>query len=319
MTMDGGGPLLSQRAIASGAHDLQRCSITLNQPRATSINSASNTGMKLTSTVRSLVKARKRCALKLLGLHMAADAGHIGSSLSCLEILIELCFHRMAKDDMLVLSKGHAASALYTTLALSGRMAQTELENFYKDGTHLAAHPPCSRTIPAIPFGTGSLGHGLGLSCGLAYSQRFTGKVFTVFTVLSDGDCNEGSTWEAALFAAHHRLANLTVVVDLNGVQGIGYTKDVLNLEPIADKWRSFGFAVAVAKNGNDFASLLAAHEQLRLAAAPRCIVARTVKGHGVSYMQNRIEWHYLPMNDELYQKALQESRGCAEGRLPPR
>ena len=158
--------------------------------------------MKLTSTVRSLVKARKRCALKLLGLHMAANAGHIGSSLSCLEILIELCFHRMAKDDMLVLSKGHAASALYTTLALSGRMAQTELENFYKDGTHLAAHPPCSRTIPAIPFGTGSLGHGLGLSCGLAYSQRFTGKVFTVFTVLSDGDCNEGSTWEAALFAA---------------------------------------------------------------------------------------------------------------------
>jgi transketolase len=268
--------------------------------------------MTAISTVQSLLTARNQCAVKMLGLYKAADAGHIGSSLSCLEILVELCFHRMGKDDVLVLSKGHAAAALYTTLALSGRLVETELETFYKDGTYLAAHPPCSGVISAIPFGTGSLGHGLGLGCGVVFSQRFTAKNFTVFAVLSDGDCNEGSTWEAALFAAHHQLANLTVIIDLNGVQGIGYTKDILNLEPVVDKWRSFGFAVAVAENGNDFSSILKAHEELNQAPAPRCVVARTVKGHGVSYMQNRVEWHYLPMKDDLFRQALQEARDHA-------
>lgn len=245
----------------------------------------------------------------MFGLYKMANAGHIGSSLSCLEILVELCFHRMAKDDMIILSKGHAAGALYTTLSLSGRLPEAELETFYKDGTLLAAHPPCSGAIAAIPFGTGSLGHGLSLACGLAFSQRFTGKKFHVYAILSDGDCNEGSTWEAVLFAAHHQLANLTVIVDLNGIQGIGYSKDVLKLDPVADKWRSFGFAVAEAKNGNDFSCLIQAHEELSAARGPRCIIARTVKGHGVSFMEDRVEWHYLPMKDEQYAQALQETQ----------
>ena len=147
----------------------------------------------------------------------------------------------------------------------------------------LSAHPPCSGAIHAIPFGTGSLGHGLGLACGIAFSCRFTGKSLKVFAVLSDGDCNEGSTWEAALFASQQKLSALTVVVDLNGVQGIGYTKNILNLEPIVDKWTSFGFAVAVADDGNDFGSLSRAHEAVKNSAEPRCIIARTVKGHGIS------------------------------------
>lgn len=270
--------------------------------------------MHSTPLTEMLSQARVRCAVKVLELYKAANAGHIGCSFSCLEILVELCFHRMAREDFLVLSKGHAAAALYTTLALSGRMAENELTTFYRDGTSLAAHPPCSRAIPAIPFGTGSLGHGLGLSCGLVYSQRITGKNFKVFVVLSDGDCNEGSTWEAVLFAAHHRLTNLTVVLDLNGVQGIGYTKDILTLEPVADKWRAFGFGVAIAENGNDFASLQAAHEQLSNHPGPRCVIARTTKGHGISYMQNRVEWHYLPMGDSLYKQALVET---AAGLVP--
>lgn len=245
----------------------------------------------------------------MLSLYKKANAGHIGSSLSCLEILVELCFQRMEKEDVLILSKGHAAGALYTTLALSGRIPEAELETFYQEGTYLAAHPPCSKPFPAIPFGTGSLGHGLGTSCGIAYSQRFTGRKFSVFTVLSDGDCNEGSTWEAALFAAHHRLKTLTVVLDLNGVQGIGYTKDVLNLEPIVDKWKSFGFAVAVARDGHDFTCLQSAYAEVRDADGPRCIIARTVKGHGVSYMENRVEWHYLPMTDELFRQAIDEAQ----------
>ena len=236
-----------------------------------------------------------------------AGAGHIGSSLSCLEILVDLCFCRMENDDIVVLSKGHAAAALYTTLTLSGRLPEAELSTFYKDGTLLSAHPPCSGAIHAIPFGTGSLGHGLGLACGIAFSCRFTGKSFNVFAVLSDGDCNEGSTWEAVLFASQQKLSALTVIVDLNGVQGIGYTKNILNLEPIVDKWKSFGFAVAVAKDGNDFGSLFRAYEAVVNSAGPRCIIARTVKGHGISYMEDRVEWHYLPMNDSHYAQALCE------------
>ena len=254
-----------------------------------------------------LAQARRRCAAKILELYKMANAGHIGSSLSCLEILVDLCFGRMEKEDVLVLSKGHAAAALYTTLSLSDRLPETELSTFYKDGTVLSAHPPCSGAIRAIPFGTGSLGHGLGLACGIAFSCRFTGKSFKVFAVLSDGDCNEGSTWEAVLFASQQKLSALTVVVDLNGVQGIGYTKNILNLEPIIDKWTSFGFAVAVAEDGNDFGSLSQAHKAVKNSAVPRCIIARTVKGHGISYMENRVEWHYLPMKDEHYAQALSE------------
>jgi transketolase len=256
-----------------------------------------------------LPSIRRECIQRLLTLYKDVNAGHIGSSLSCLEILVDLCFQRMEAEDVLLLSKGHAAGALYTTLSLSGRMPEASLDSFYKDDTLLSAHPPCSGEIAAIPFGTGSLGHGLGLACGITFSQRFTGKKFHVYTILSDGDCDEGSTWEAALFAAHHQLANLTVIVDLNGIQGIGYTKDILGLEPIADKWRAFGFTVAVADNGNDFASLTQAHEDLRGAMGPRCIIARTIKGHGVSYMADRVEWHYLPMNDENYGQALTENR----------
>ena len=256
----------------------------------------------------SLQNIRQQCAERLLLLYQQARAGHIGSSLSCLEILVDLCFERMTADDVIILSKGHAAGALYTTLALSGRMPEATLDTFYQEGTLLAAHPPCSGAIKAIPFGTGSLGHGLSLACGTAFSQKFTGKKFHTYVILSDGDCNEGSTWEAALFAAHHQLANLTVLIDLNGLQGIGYTKDILTLEPIADKWRAFGFTVAIADEGNDFTSLAQAHHELANATGPRCLIARTVKGHGISYMQNKMEWHYLPMSDAQYEQARRET-----------
>ena len=264
-------------------------------------------------TVDRLAEARQQCAAKILELYKTAGAGHIGSSLSCLEILVDLCFQRMGRDDMLVLSKGHAAAALYATLSLSGRLPEADLTSFYKDGTLLAAHPPCSRKIQAIPFGTGSLGHGLGLACGIALSQRFTEREFKVFAVLSDGDCNEGSTWEAVLFASQQKLSAVTAIVDLNGIQGIGYTKDILNLEPFAEKWKAFGFSVAVADNGNDFVDLEQAYQEVQNSPGPRCIIARTVKGHGISYMADRVEWHYLPMKDEHYAQALAELKKAEE------
>jgi transketolase len=261
-----------------------------------------------------LSEIRRQCALTMLDLYKRANAGHIGTSLSCLEILVDLCFHRMKGDDTVVLSKGHAAAALYTALSLSGRLPEADLSTFYQEGTLLPAHPPCSGKIRAIPFGTGSLGHGLGLACGLALSQRFTGKRFRVFAVLSDGDCNEGSTWEAVLFSAHQKLSSLTVVVDLNCLQGMGRSKDILNLEPIADKWKAFGFAVAIAADGNDFGSLARAYDSVHSFDGPRCIIARTVKGHGISYMANRVEWHYLPMQDEQYAQALSELGSADDG-----
>jgi transketolase len=258
----------------------------------------------------ALRDARRRTARVVLEMYKRANAGHIGSSLSCLEILLDV-FNRAAKDDQLILSKGHAAAALYATLAHADRLDPTLLSTFYKDGTMLAAHPPCGRQLKAIPFGTGSLGHGLSLATGLAFSQRFSARKFHVYAVLSDGDCNEGSTWEAAMFAAHHKLEQLTVIVDRNGLQGFGSTADVFELEPFADKWRSFGFDVALADDGNDFASLDRAHSALGLdqnKGRPRCIVARTTKGHGVSFMENKMEWHYLPMNDEQYATAQSET-----------
>lgn len=248
---------------------------------------------------------RRRTARTLLGLYKQANAGHIGASLSCLEILLDVLVRRAGPQDQLVLSKGHAAAALYTSLAATGRLDPALLPSFYQDGTLLAAHPPCGRQLAAIPFGTGSLGHGLSLATGLVFSQRFTQRDFKVFTVVSDGDCNEGSTWEAALFAAQHGLDRLTVIVDRNHLQGFGRSEDVMGLEPFADKWRAFGFEVAIAANGNDFDSLEAAYARLTTPGRPRCIVAETTKGHGVSFMQNKMEWHYLPMSDAQYAQAL--------------
>jgi transketolase len=250
--------------------------------------------------------ARRRTARALLGLYKKANAGHIGASLSCLEILLEVLMRQADARDEIVLSKGHAAAGLYAVLSETKRLDPALLETFYADGTLLAAHTPCGRQLESIRFGTGSLGHGLSLAAGVAFSQRYTGKRFQVFTVLSDGDCNEGSTWEAAMFAAHHRLTNLTVIVDRNKLQGFGTTEDVLKLEPFADKWKSFGFDVFTADNGNDFESLGRAFAHAPK-DKPRCIVAHTQKGHGVSFMQNKMEWHYLPMTDAQYAQAIAE------------
>ena len=256
-----------------------------------------------------LQEIRFDCAKTILTLHKKANSGHIGASLSCLEILVYLCFHKMEPEDVLILSKGHAASALYTVLAKSGRIDASELASYYNEATRFAAHPPCARQIPAIPFGTGSLGHGLSLATGIAFSQKFTGKKFKVYVILSDGDCNEGSTWEAALFAAHHKLSNLSVIVDANGLQGFGRSDDVLNLEPLSEKWSAFGFRTMIAPCGNNFDAINEAFENLVRddSLNPSCVIAKTIKGHGVSYMENKMEWHYLPMTDEQYTIAVSE------------
>lgn len=249
------------------------------------------------------------CAKEILDLYKKANAGHIGGSLSCLDSLVFLYFHYMNQDDRFILSKGHAALALYVVLVKKGLMDERLLETFYQNGTYLAAHPPCNRLLDCIPFGSGSLGHGLSLAAGFALSSRFTNKQRRIFCLLSEGDCNEGSTWEAALFAAQHHLKDLYVIMDNNNLQGFGKASEVLNLEPLADKWKSFNFDVIVAENGNDFSSLQSSFSILEALHSdkPKCIIARTQKGNGVSFMENRLEWHYLPMSDGQHLQALMD------------
>ncbi|MDQ6775776.1 MAG: transketolase [Actinomycetota bacterium] len=247
-----------------------------------------------------------------------ANVGHIGSALSIAELLAALyagpLFGSQPDDpdrNRLVLSKGHAALALYGALGASGRISDEQLDSFCADGTELVGHP--EHLLAAVDFSTGSLGHGLSLATGAAMGARLQGSSRRVYALLSDAECNEGSTWEAAMFAAHHRLANLTAVIDVNGQQALGYTEDVLDLEPLGERWRSFGWDVHEL-DGHDLQALTRtlASRQADEARAPHVILARTTFGKGVSFMESRIEWHYLPMSDDEYRLARSELQGTA-------
>lgn len=252
---------------------------------------------------------RTTLGLRLLDLYKTANAGHVGASLSCLEILIYLYYQKARQQDTVILSKGHAAGALYVVLD-SKQMLQVSLDTFYQEGTWLAGHPPCNGQIPAIPFGTGSLGHGLGLACGIALGAELKNEDRKVYCILSEGDCNEGSTWEALHFAAHRKLKNLYIILDFNGLQGIGKSSEILNLEPISERLDLMGLQVQTASNGNSFDDLAYAMQDLESKSiTTKVLIARTTKGNSVSYMENQIEWHYLPMNDLQYKKAVQEQK----------
>ncbi len=246
---------------------------------------------------------------RFLAMYMKANAGHIGSSLSCAEILVLLKFGWMKAGDTLLLSKGHAAAALYSLLAEANLLSQSQIDSYYEEGTRLPALPPFN-AIPEIPFATGSLGHGLSLSAGMALGARLNRQERRFFCVTSDGELDEGSIWEAALFIAHRKLASVVWVIDRNRIQGIGRTEDVMALEPLAAKLQAFGFHV-VTCDGHDFASLLAARDECarvwQTRPAPVAIIADTIKGNGVSYMQDTVDSHYLPMSDAQYEQALDE------------
>jgi transketolase len=239
----------------------------------------------------------------LLRMHFQVKSGHIGSGLSAIDLLAYLHGAWLGHADQFILSKGHGASSLYATLHHYGQLSNEELASYYQDGTLLPAHP-APRALPSIPAATGSLGHGLSIAAGLCYAHRHLHKDnVRVACLLSDGECDEGAVWEAALFAAHHQLSNLTVIIDANGLQGFGRTEDVMRLEPQRSKWEAFGFRTSEI-DGHDFAQIDAA-----LTAPgdgrPHCVVARTVKGKGVRFMEDRLEWHYLPLNEAQYNEAV--------------
>jgi transketolase len=248
----------------------------------------------------------RQARLRLLRMHYESKVGHIGGNLSCLDMLLTLHHRTLTDDDRFVLSKGHAAGALYVTLWSRGLLSDADLQGFHQDHTKLAGHPPVDG-IPGLLFATGSLGHGLGLACGLALAKRLKAEPGRVFCLMSDGEWNEGSCWEALAFAAHQRLSGLTILVDLNGLQGFGTTAEVADLGPLADKLRTFQVDVQEI-DGHDPITI----EQALSLRTDRtmAIVARTTKGHGVSFMEHKMEWHYLPLTEAQYQQAVAEISG---------
>ena len=245
--------------------------------------------------------------LKILGLYHQANAGHIGCSLSCIDLMIAVLFLNKSADDTFILSKGHAAAALYACLNVLGEISDDELATFYMDGTTLPAHP-APRQYKSIPFATGSLGHGLPIATGIAHAAKIGGEESYSFALLSDGETNEGTTWEAAHYAIQNQLDNLFMIVDKNGLQGFDFTDKVLGETASADKWKAIGFET-VEVDGHNILSLHEVIQELKTHrnGLPKAIIAQTVKGKGVSYMENKLEWHYLPMNPEQYQQAALE------------
>jgi transketolase len=237
-----------------------------------------------------------------------AGVGHIGSALSVVEIVTALFGGVLRGEpddrerDRFVLSKGHAALTLYAALHLCGHLTRAELDGYCSDGTVLGTHP--ERALAGVDFSTGSLGHGLSMGAGAALAARMQGSDRRVFVLVSDAECNEGSLWEAAMFAAHHRLHNLTAVVDGNGQQALGYTREVLDLQPLAERFSAFGWDPEEV-DGHDVDAL--AKELRAQSDAPRVVIAKTTFGKGVSYMEGLVKWHYWPMSDADYERALAE------------
>jgi transketolase len=247
-----------------------------------------------------------------------SKASHVGSSLSMADLLavlyggilrVDPARPDWAERDRFILSKGHGCAGLYATLAELGFFPPSALDSFYRDGSPLVGHITHSG-VPGVEVSTGSLGHGLSIACGMALAGKLDQRSHRVFTMLSDGECDEGSVWEAVLFAPQHRLDNLVAIIDYNKIQSLGTVKEVLDLEPLAAKWEAFGWA-AVEIDGHDVAQIERALTAVPLQPGrPTCVVAHTVKGKGVRFMEDRLLWHYRSPSDEELARALAELEG---------
>ena len=251
----------------------------------------------------------RRLRGQLVAMSHAARAPHLGSALSCVDLLVAAYWGELRLDprqpqdpqrDRFILSKGHAAAALYAVLAERGFFPKEWLATYGQPGSCLPEQmsPGC---VPGVEAATGSLGHGLSLGAGMALAGRIQQRQYRVWVVLSDGECNEGSVWEAAMFAAARRLTNVLAIVDFNRWQATGRSEEVLALGPLADKWSAFGWHVSEV-NGHDIGELRRAIGRwVQTGQGPACIIARTIKGRGVSFMEDDNNWHYrIPTADEV-------------------
>ena len=240
------------------------------------------------------------------------NSSHVGAGLSMADIVAVLYGQVLKIDpqkpdwperDRFILSKGHAGACVYAALAESGFFPVEKLKTHYQDGSDLSGHVS-HKGIPGVELSTGSLGHGLGVGAGMAYGAKLDKKSWRTFVILSDGECDEGSNWEAILFAGHHRLNNLVAIVDYNKIQSLAPVPETMALEPFADKWRSFGWEVAEVDghNHDELTKALRNHSE-----RPLAILAHTTKGKGVSFMENTVLWHYRSPQGEEYAAAMEE------------
>jgi transketolase len=267
--------------------------------------------MNMNDTVE-LARRIRRHAVEMTHL---GKSSHIGSVLSMADIIAVLYGQVMKLDptnprwvgrDRFILSKGHAGAGIYAALAECGFFSVERLRTHYQDGSDLSGHVS-HKGIPGVEFSTGSLGHGLPVATGMAKGGQLDGANHRVFVVLSDGECDEGSNWEAALFAAHHKLSNLVVIIDFNKIQSLASVAETLALEPFADKWLSFGWDVQQV-DGHDHKALSSAlSTRSRDEDRPLCVLAHTIKGKGVSFMENSVLWHYRTPQGDEYAAACRE------------
>lgn len=256
----------------------------------------------------------RRIRLHAIKMVNHAHASHIGGILSCADIVAVL-YNDVAhvnpqnpKDDSrdrIILSKGHNGVAIYAALAELGFFDKELLQTYGDNGTIFSCHIS-HKKVPGVEISTGSLGQGIGVACGMALDAKLHNKTHNVYAIVGDGECNEGSVWEMAMFAAQNHLNQLTVVVDRNGMQAMGFCKDIIDTEPMGEKWEAFGWEVIDVEDGND-------HDALRDAFMkehtdkPRVIIAHTIKGKGVSFMENELIWHYRDPQGEWFERAIQE------------
>lgn len=248
-----------------------------------------------------------------------AKSGHPGGSLSSVEYATAIYFTQMDvnKDnlestnrDRFVLSKGHASPLLYSVLAERGFIEEEELKTFRKINSRLQGHPSM-RKLPGVDMSTGSLGQGLSVAVGMALANKYEGNAHRIYTILGDGECQEGQIWEAAMAAAHYKLDNLLAFVDHNSLQIDGNVRDVMNPTPIDEKFKAFGWNVITLEDGNDIESVVKACEEAKtVSGKPTVIVGKTVKGKGVSFMENQAGWHGVAPNKEQCEQALTELEG---------
>jgi transketolase len=247
-----------------------------------------------------------------------AGSGHPGGSLSAVDILVALYFHLMKHDpkrpdwverDRFVLSKGHGAPALYAVLAEAGYIPVDELESLRKLGSRLQGHP-CMRKTPGIEMSTGSLGHGLAAGNGMALAAKLDRKLYRIYVVCGDGEMDVGETWEAAMLASHYKLDNITAYIDRNKLQLDGPTEKIMSLEPLADKWKAFGWHV-IEINGHSMKEIINATNEARtIKGRPTAIICHTIKGKGVSFMEGSLHFHGKAPDDDEYKQAMKELGG---------
>ena len=264
--------------------------------------------------IKALHEKARTIRIHVINMIFEAGSGHPGGSLSSVDILTALYFHTMrqnptepkwAERDRFILSKGHAAPALYATLAEAGYFAVRELMSLRKIGSMLQGHP--DNNIPGIDVSSGSLGQGLSIACGLALAAKVDNKDYRIFTLLGDGECDEGQVWEAAIFASHYKLDNLTAIVDRNGLQIDGPTEKIMCLEPIAKKWNAFGWHV-IEIDGNKIIEIIEALDNSNIIKGrPTMIIAHTFKGKGVSFMEWINAFHGKTLSKDELGIALKE------------